>query len=144
MKNLFILTIILILTSCKGNSCDEESEGYWTGNFITQKLHKTKIEGENITIRNAFKEIIESEKSIKPEQGFITLRLHLDKNGFFCEQDIFEIDTEYQPISFNKGKLAKKLANVSSSLSGWSNQTKTKTYYLIRLKIKNGEIVEIF
>lgn len=144
MKTLFVIILILALTSCKENSCDEESEGYWTGNFITQKLHETKIEGENVTIRNAFKEIIESEKNIEPDEGFITLRLHLDKNGFFCEQDVFEIDTDYMLISFNKGILAKKLSNISSSLSGWTNQTNTKTYYLIRLKIKHGEIVEIF
>lgn len=108
------------------------------------KPHNTKIEGENITLRNAFAEIKKSQNTIEPKNGFVTLRLHIDKYGNFCNQENFQINTEYQPVTFNNGKLIEELEDVSSNLKGWSNDTKTKTYYLIRFTIKDGQIEEIF
>jgi len=108
------------------------------------KPHNTRIEGENITIRKAFTAIKNSETEIEPRNGFITLRLNIDKYGNYCNQENFQINTQYQPIEFNNGKLIEQLENVSKNLKGWKNDTETKTYYLIRLTIKNGRIEEIY
>lgn len=145
MKKLFAIILTLLFFSCSENKtdCEEYSSAYWTTTMFG-KPHNTRIEGENITIRKAFAEIRESETQIEPRNGFITLRLNIDKYGNYCNQENFQINTKYQPIQFNNGELIKKLENVSKNLSGWKNDTETKTYYLIRLSIKNGRIAEIF
>lgn len=131
--------------SCSGkkSECEEHSSAYWT-TTIFGKPHNTRIEGENITIRKAFTGIKKSETDIEPKNGFITLRLHLDKYGNFCNQENFQINTDYEPIEFNNGKLIYKLEKISSNLKGWKNDTETKTYYLIRFTIKDGRIEEVF
>ncbi|WP_291865237.1 hypothetical protein [Maribacter sp.] len=145
MKKHFVILSILFFISCseKKSDCDDYSEAYWSGT-ISGKMHNTRIKGENITIRKAFEKIKKTETNIEPKNGFITLKLHIDKYGFFCSQKKFQIDTNYEPIQFNNGKLIKKLELVASDLKGWSNDTETKTYYLIRLTIKDGRIEEIF
>lgn len=149
MKKLFAITITLLLISCsdKVSVCDEYSSPYYSSTIgidLKEKPHNTKIVGENITIRKAFEEIVSSETEIEPKSGFITLRLHIDKFGNFCNQETFQIDNEYQPAEFDRGELIKKIESISSNLSGWTNDTETKTFYLIRIKIKDGKIAEIF
>ncbi|WP_298551092.1 hypothetical protein [uncultured Algibacter sp.] len=145
MKKLFAIILTSLIISCSGkvSDCEKHSSAYWT-TTIFGKPHNTRIEGENFTIRKAFAEIKKSENNIEPKNGFITLRLHLDKYGSFCNQENFQINTNYQPIEFNDGKLIKKLEKVSSKLNKWKNDTETKTYYLIRFTIKDGRIEEIF
>ena len=149
MKKLFAITIIILLISCsdKVADCDEYSSPYYgstIGIDFKEKPHNTKIEGENITIRESFEQIVSSETEIEPKNGFITLKLHIDKYGNFCNQESFQIDTEYQPTQFNNGQLINKLESISTRLTGWTNDTETKTFYLIRLKVKNGRVAEIF
>jgi hypothetical protein len=104
----------------------------------------TRIQGANITIRKAFQELVESEVNIQPNNGFITLKIHLDRSGNFCNQENFQIDSDYQSTQFNNGDLIRKLEDISSQLAGWKNDTNSKTYYLIRLKIEQGRIAEIY
>ncbi|MBP1838864.1 hypothetical protein [Formosa algae] len=149
MKKPFAIIIILVIFSCKNDTplCDEHSSPYYSsiiGIDFKEKRHNTRILGENITIRKAFKELTIKEKNIEPNNGFITLRIHLDKYGNFCNQETFEVDSDYQPTEFNNGTLIKKIRKISKSLSNWTNDTETKTFYLIRIKIKNGQIEEIF
>ncbi|PKB43040.1 hypothetical protein AX016_1222 [Cellulophaga sp. RHA19] len=149
MKKHFTIILILLLFSCneKDSDCDEHSKPYYSFTYdigLKEKHHNTKIKGENIVIRKAFQEIMNTETEISPKNGHITLRLHLDKNGNFCNQESFEIDNEYQPTKFNNGELIKKLKSISNGLLGWTNDTETKTFYLIRFKIKGGKIEEIF
>lgn len=145
MKNLIAIIFTLLFLSCSEKilDCEEHSSAYWTTTMFG-KPHNTKIERENIAIREAFQEIKKSETNIKPKNGFITLKLHIDKLGDFCNQENFQIDTEYQLTQFNNGTLIDELEKVSKNLKGWKNDTETKTYYLIRLKIKDGQIEEIF
>ncbi|KAB1160414.1 hypothetical protein F7018_00630 [Tenacibaculum aiptasiae] len=149
MKTFKIALIFLIfLSSCikKKEPCEEYSEPYYSSKLInfSYQYHNTKIKGENITIRNSFEKLISQEHNIIPENGMIILKIHIDKFGVFCNQENFQIDENYQPVSFNNGELIKKIETVSSNLSGWQNDTETKTFYLIRLKIKDGIIKEIF
>lgn len=145
MRKLITIIYILQLLSCaeKISDCEELSSAYWRSTMLG-KPNNTKIQGENIAIRKAFQKLKKSETSIKPENGFITLKLHIDKYGNFCNQENFQIDSEYQPTQFNNEELIEKLKEVSSHLAGWTNDTETKTYYLIRFKIQNGKIEEIF
>lgn len=141
-----IITLLFYACSEKKEPCDEYSESYYSGKYVnfSFKYHNTKIKGENISIRKAFEKLIEKEQNIVPNNGFITVKLHLDKFGNFCKQESFQIDENYQPIIFNEGKLIKKIENITGNLTGWTNDTETKTFYLIRLKIKDGSIKEVF
>lgn len=145
MKKHFAIILIFLILSCseKTLDCEEYSVAYHSHSMYG-KPHNTRITGENITIRKAFAKIKKQETEIQPKNGFITLKIHIDKYGNFCNQENYQIDEEYQQIEFNNGKLIKKLENISSKLSGWTNDTETKTFYLIRIKIKNGKIEEIF
>lgn len=139
------LFLIITATSCSKNDnpCQEPSQAYWTVSLFG-KPHNTKIKGENRTIRKAFKDIMLEKKNIVPSKGYINLKLHLDKNGNFCSLESFEIDDTYSTTSFNNGKLIKDLEKIASSLEGWSNDTNTKTYYLIKFVINEGIIKEVF
>jgi hypothetical protein len=145
MKKLIAIILTFLIFSCfeKKTDCEEYSSAYWTTTMFG-KPHNSRIEGENITIRKAFTEIKKSEIDIEPKNGFITLRLNIDKYGNYCNQENFQINTQYQSIEFNDGKLIEQLENISKNLKVWKNDTETKTYYLIRLTIKNGRIEEIF
>ncbi len=139
MKKIKIaLFFFLIFISCskKKEPCDEYSKPYFRYN--------SAIKGENISIRKAFDKFIKEEVNITPKNGFITLKIHIDKFGNFCNQENFQIDENYQPTIFNNGELIKKVEAISSNLSGWQNDTETKTFYLIRLKIEDGIIKEVF
>lgn len=145
MKNLIVIIFTLLFLSCseKVSDCEGHSSAYWTTTMFG-KPHNTRIERENIAIREAFQEIKKTETDIEPKNGFITLKLHINKFGNFCNQENFQIDTKYQFTQFNNGGLIDKLKKVSKNLKGWENDTETKTYYLIRLKIKDGRVEEIF
>ena len=142
------LVFSLLFTSCsnKKEPCEEYSEPYFSSTLkkFSFKDHNTKIKDENITIRKVFKYLVEKEQTITPKNGFITLKIHIDKFGNFCNQESFQIDENYQPTIFNNGELIKKVEAISSNLSGWQNDTETKTFYLIRLKIEDGIIKEVF
>lgn len=118
--------------------CEERSMPYWANGI------NSRIEGENITLRNAFRDIQLSETDITPINGFITLRVHISKTGKFCNIETFQIDENYQNTEFNSGKLIEKLENIAIELKDWKRDKDFKTYNLIRLKIKNGKIEEIF
>lgn len=145
MKKTFVALFIFLILSCSGGSsdCEENSFAYWTTTMFGTP-HNSKIQGENFTIRKAFSKIKASKTDIEPKNGFITLKIHIDKNGKFCSQEHYQISDEYKPVEFNNGKLISELQEISSNLNGWQNDTKTKTYYLIRFTIKNGRIEEIF
>ena len=138
MKYLKIATILLLLYACskKKDLCNQHSEPYYR--------YKTIIKGENITIRNAFKKLIQNEQNITPKNGFITVKIHTDKNGNLCNLETYQIDKNYQPINFNNDELVTKVKDISSGLTNWIKDTKVKTFYLIRLKIEDGKIKEVF
>ena len=138
-KLLLLLTFIPFLTfSQETNNCDERTMPYWANNI------NSRIEGENPTLRNAFRDIQLAETNITPSSGFITLRLYITKTGEFCEMETFQIDENYQPTVFNNGSLINELETIALSLTNWKRDKDFKTYNLIRLKIKNGKIEEIF
>ncbi|AFL79611.1 hypothetical protein Aeqsu_1541 [Aequorivita sublithincola DSM 14238] len=140
-----ILSLFISLLSCgkKETNCEEHSSAYWTTTMFGTP-HNSKIQGENFTIRKAFQEIKDKETDIVPANGYITLKIHIDKYGKYCNQENFQINAEYKPTDFNNGKLIAELEKISQNLRDWQNDTETKTYYLIRLTIKNGKIEEIF
>ncbi|WP_424004265.1 hypothetical protein [Maribacter sp. IgM3_T14_3] len=138
-KFIFLIAILPFLTFSQENSdCDEKTMPYWV-NYIN-----SRIEGENPTLRKAFKDIQLAETNIAPSSGFITLRLYITKTGEFCEMETFQIDENYEPTVFNNGELIKDLETIALSLTDWKRDKDYKTYNLIRLKIKNGKIEEIF
>lgn len=145
-KIALIFLVFLFSCSKKKEPCEEYSEPYYSGNhmFFSHKNHNTRLKGENITIRKAFKKLIFEEQNITPNNGYITLKIHIDKHGNFCNQKCYQIDENYQPTIFNNGELIRKIEAISSNLSNWKNDTETKTFYLIRLKIEDGIIKEIF
>ncbi|GAB1856197.1 hypothetical protein MHTCC0001_10320 [Flavobacteriaceae bacterium MHTCC 0001] len=120
------------------NECDERTLPYWANGI------NSRIEGENPTFRKAFQKIQLSETEIEPKNGFITLRLNISKTGILCDIETFQIDENYKTIKFNNGQLAKKLEKIAIGLTNWKRDKDYKTYNLIRLKIKNGRIEEIF
>jgi hypothetical protein len=141
MKKLLALTILLVTFisfSQEKNECDERSMPYWANEINSQ------IEGENPTLRKAFKEIRLSKTDITPSSGFITLRLNISKTGKFCDIETFEIDENYENTKFNNGELIKELEEIAVGLTNWKKDKDYKTYNLIRLKIYNGRIEEIF
>ncbi len=138
-KLLALLAIFTILAfSQEKNECEERTMPYWANGI------NSRIEGENPTLRNAFKEIQLSETNIKPNSGFITLRLNISKTGKFCDIETFQIDENYENTEFNNGALIKELEGIAIGLTNWKRDKDYKTYNLIRLKIKNGKIEEIF
>lgn len=140
MKGILVLAITLTLLSFSQdkNECDERSVPYW--------LHgvNSTIEGETITLRKAFREVQNKETDIQPANGFITLRLNISKNSKLCDIDAFQIDENYEDTEFNKGKVIAELNNIAAGLTDWKRDKDVKTYNLIRFKIKNGRIEEIF
>ena len=140
MKKLFaLITIFLLLAfSQDKNECEERSAPYWSHGI------NSRIEGENPTLRKAFKNIQLSKTEITPNNGFITLRLNITKTGKFCDIETFQIDENYEKTEFNNGELAKELEQIAIGLKNWKRDKDYKTYNLIRLKIKSGKIEEIF
>jgi len=51
---IFIFSIIFISCADKEGTCDEHSWAYWT-TTMTGKPHNTRIENENVRIRNDLK-----------------------------------------------------------------------------------------
>lgn len=137
-----LLTIAIILThlsfSQDKNECEERTMPYWANGI------NSRIEGEGPTLRKAFNEIQMSETYITPSSGFITLRLNISKTGKFCDIETFQIDENYEDTEFNNGELVKELEEIALGLTDWKRDKDYKTYNLIRLKIKNGKIEEIF
>lgn len=140
MKKLIaLLTIFTLLSfSQEENECDEYSRPYWANGI------NSRIKGENPALRNAFKEIQLSKTDITPSNGFITLRLNITKTGKFCGIETFQIDENYQNTKFNNGELIKELESIARGLKDWERDKDYKTYNLIRIKIGNGKIEEIF
>jgi hypothetical protein len=140
MKKLIALITIFTLLSFsqEKNECEEYSMPYWANGI------NSRIEGENPTLRKAFKDVQLSKTDITPNNGFITLRLNISKTGRFCNIEIFQIDENYQNTDFNNGELIKELERIAIGLTDWERDKEYKTYNLIRLKIKNGKIEEIF
>ncbi|MDF4220064.1 hypothetical protein PXC01_00600 [Maribacter sp. M208] len=140
MKKLFLLITFLpfLALSQENNDCEERTMPYWANNI------NSRIRGENPTLRKAFKKIQLTETNIQPSNGFMTLKLYITKTGEFCEMETFQIDEDYQPTVFNNGTLIKELETVALSLTDWERDKDFKTYNLIKLKIKNGKIEEIF
>lgn len=138
MIPLLILAISISVFSQEKNECDEYSMPYWANDI------NSKIKGENPTLRYYFKEIQKSEINIKPKNGFITLRLNISKTGMLCNIETFQIDENYKKTEFNNGLLINKLRKIAAKLNKWERDKNYKTYNLIRLKIKNGKIEEIF
>ncbi|MCF6347853.1 MAG: hypothetical protein L3J20_06095 [Flavobacteriaceae bacterium] len=133
---LFIILFTSFSFAQDKSDCDERSIPYYSIN--------SSVKGENIAIRKAFKKIQNDETNILPNNGFITLRLHISKTGGFCKIETFEIDKNYMPTEFNNGSLVNKLKKVAVNLSNWERDKNKKTFNLIRFKIKNGKIEEIF
>ncbi|GGG33024.1 hypothetical protein GCM10010976_01020 [Bizionia arctica] len=128
----------LLAFSQEKNECDEHSIPYWANGI------NSRISGENPTLRNVFKEIQLTETNITPNSGFITLRLNISKTGKLCDIEIFQIDENYQKTEFNNGALIQQLERTVTELPDWERDKAYKTYNLIRFKIKNGKIEEIF
>lgn len=138
---LYIILLILFpltLSAQEQGDCDDEVMPYWANGI------NSRIEGENVTIRKAYSEIQHQEHNISPKNGFITIRLNISSTGELCSIDTFQIDQDYKPITFNHGELIKRLVATAKGLSGWTRDKPYKTYNLIRFKIKNGAITQIF
>jgi len=140
MKGILLLVITLTLLSFSQdkNECDERSVPYWAYGV------NSAIEGENITLRKAFREVQTHETDIQPANGFITLRLNISKNGELCDIKAFQIDGNYEDTEFDDGKVIAQLKNIATGLTDWKREKDVNTYNLIRFKIKNGKIEEIF
>ncbi|WP_253256136.1 hypothetical protein [Formosa algae] len=141
MKKILVLTILLFSIqsfSQENNDCDDNIVPYWWNGT------NSRIEGENPALRKAFKEIQLTETEIEPKSGFITLRLNISKKGNLCDIETFQIDENYKSTEFNNGQLIKELEQIAIRLTDWKRDKDYKTYNLIRLKIKNGRIEEIF
>lgn len=140
MKKLFALISILTLFSFSQDKkeCDERTRPYWANGI------NSRVDGEVPTLEKAFKEIQLTETDIKPAKGFITLRVNISKSGKFCSLESFQIDKNYEQTEFNNGELIKELEKIAMELKEWKRDKEYKTYNLIRIKIKNGKIEEIF
>ncbi len=140
MKGIFVMAITLLLLSFSQDQteCDEHPVPYWAYGV------NSRIEGETITLRKAFREVQKQETDIEPANGFITLRLNISKNGKLCDIDTFQIDENYEDTEFDNGQLITELENIAAGLTEWKRDEDVKTYNLIRFKIKNGKIEEVF
>lgn len=141
MKKILTLAILFFSTqsfSQENNDCDEKIVPYWWNNT------NSRIEGEVPTLKKAIQETQLYETEIEPKNGFITLRLNISKTGKLCDIETFQIDENYKGTVFNNGKLITKLEQIAIRLTDWKRDKNYKTYNLIRLKIKDGRIEEIF
>ncbi len=141
MKKILVLTILFFSIqsfSQENNDCDERIVPYWWNDT------NSRIEGEVPTLKKAFQEIQLYEIEIEPKNGFITLRLNISKTGKLCDIETFQIDDNYKSTEFNNGQLIKELERIAIGLTDWKRDKDYKTYNLIRLKIKDGRIEEIF
>lgn len=140
MKKLLALIGIFVLLafSQEKNECEERTMPYWANGI------NSRVDGENPTLRKTFEKVQLSETNITPSNGFITLRLNISKTGKFCDIETFQIDENYNNTEFNNGELIKELEEIAVGLTDWKRDKNYKTYNLIRLKIKNGKIEEIF
>lgn len=140
MKGKLLLLIILTFLSFSydKSECNEDTMPYWMNGI------NSRIEGESPTLRKVFKEIQLAETNITPSNGFITLRLNISKTGKFCDIETFQIDENYENTEFNDGELIRELEGIAVGLTDWKRGKDYKTYNLIRVKIKNGRIEEIF
>tara|TARA_R110002051_G_scaffold127199_1_gene200833 strand:- start:780 stop:1160 length:381 start_codon:yes stop_codon:yes gene_type:complete len=126
MKNIFIIIFILPLF------------------VLSQEKERSDLQGENIPLRKAFREIKMSESDITPPNGFITIRRLLSDNGQFSQLKSFQIDENYNKTEFNNGVLLEKLERITIGLKDWKRDRDYENFSLIRIKIKNGKIEEIF
>ncbi|MGS2739709.1 hypothetical protein [Sinomicrobium sp. M5D2P17] len=112
MKRLATIFLIFLLFSFSKDQpdCHERSMPYWANSI------NSRIVGENITLRKAFKEIQYTKSNIQPANGFITLRLHISKTGNLCNIETFQIDEDYKDTKFNDGKLAEELKKITKGL----------------------------
>lgn len=124
--------------SNENSECEERTLPYWAYGI------NSRVEGEVPTLEKAFSDIQQTETDIEPANGFITLRLDISKTGKFCSIETFQIDENYQSTVFNNGELRKELEKIAIGLKNWKRDKEYKTYNLIRIKIKNGKIEEIF
>lgn len=141
MKKILVLTILLLSFqsfSQENNDCDESIVPYWWNGT------NSRIKGENPALRKAFEKIQLNETEIEPKNGFVTLRLNISKTGKLCDIETFQIDENYKSTGFNNGTLIKDLEQIAIGLKDWKRDKDYKTYNLIRLKIKDGRIEEIF
>ncbi len=138
-KILTLITVFMLLAfSQEGNECEEDTRPYWADGI------NSRIEGEGPTLRKVFKDVQESKTNISPTNGFITLRLNISKTGKLCDVETFQIDENYRNTEFNNGELIKDLERIALGLTNWKRDKDFKTYNLIRFKIKDGKIEEIF
>lgn len=139
MKSLLLMFISLIPLSllAQDGPCNELSSPYWANGI------NSKVEGELPRIRQVYSSFLESKKSISPKNGFITLQIHVSSEGEICDIISFEIDQNYDPTTFNEGTLSEDLIKEIRHFT-WIRKKPFKTYNLIRFKIENGKIIEIF
>ncbi|WP_196888291.1 hypothetical protein [Aureivirga sp. CE67] len=118
--------------------CQEISQPYYASNI------NGYLVGEGPLLRDYFKELQEKEQNIEPKNGFITIRIHQMPDGTFCDMETFQIDENYERTKFNNGTLVKKVKRIVSKLKYWQRDKAVKTFHLIRLKIQDGQITEVF
>lgn len=104
----------------------------------------SRIKGEGPTLRKVFNGVQVSRTNIVPTNGFITLRLDISKTGKLCDLKTYQIDENHRNTEFNNGELIKELERIAVGLTDWKRDKDVKTYNLIRFKIKEGKIEEIF
>ncbi|MBT8186324.1 MAG: hypothetical protein KJO73_01405 [Croceitalea sp.] len=141
MRNLFALLLLLVTSqtfSQEKSDCDERTLPYWANGI------NSHIEGEKPALRKAFAALQATKTGITPANGFITLRLNISKTGQLCDMETFEIDTHYKSTAFNNGELIQELEQIALGLTNWQRDKAYKTYNLIKFKIKDGRIEEIF
>ncbi|WP_090299546.1 hypothetical protein [Flagellimonas zhangzhouensis] len=141
MKKILFASIIFLTInffSQKSDDCDDRTVAYWWNGT------NSRIAGEVPTLKKTFGKIQQSETEIEPKNGFITMRLNISKTSKLCDIQTFQIDKNYKKTEFNNGQLALELEKIALGLNDWKKDKNYKTYNLIRLKIQNGKIEEIF
>lgn len=103
------------------------------------------IDGEKPTIIKHFKEHY-SEKGFEEENGYLTIRFFVNKNGKTGKFRSEEMDFNYKKIQMND-RLCTQILKLTRELKGWQalqiNSVMLGYYTYLNFKIVRGEIKEI-
>lgn len=134
------MLFIILIIGCADEKkvCNEMSIPPW------HNSNELGIEGGSKKIREIFSEIQRTENKINPQNGFITLKIHINSEGELCNVESFQINQDYKAIVFNDNDLINRLEKKAREILIWQNKLKVQSFYLIRFKMIEGRIDEIF
>ncbi len=112
---------------------------------VVYEYYQTQLtyQGGTQAVRDLFYERVTKVANISPSNGWITLRFLVN-----CEDRVgrirsFGIDQEYNVATIDT-ELKQQLHTIAKSLEDWSRKAPFDSYYMVRFKIVNGKIQEIF